>query len=196
MRRIRIFEHISLDGVIAPAPRKDGDDDYVNGGWTAPFRSVDGREFVVDAQGEGFDLLLGRRVYDLWSGYWPKAQKSVIADRINGATKYVVTHRPESLTWGPVQGLGTDWVEGVRSVKAEGGPDLILWGSSTLTSPLLERGLVDEVVLFVHPVLLGSGVRFFSDSASPQQLSLVSSKATSTGVQVNTFRYAGPLNGS
>jgi dihydrofolate reductase len=196
MRTLRIFEHISLDGIIAPAARKEGDDDYVHGGWTAGFRSVDGREFVVEAQGSGFDLLLGRRTYDLWSEYWPKAQKSPIADTFNAAKKYVATRRPESLTWGPAKGLGMDVAEGVRQVKASDGPNLILWGSSTITSLLLERGLVDEVVLFVYPVLLGSGIRFFSDTTSPQLLSLVSSKATSTGVQFNTYRYVSPLNGT
>jgi dihydrofolate reductase len=194
MRTLRIFEHISLDGIIAPAARKEGDDDYVHGGWTAGFRSVDGREFVVEAHGSGFDLLLGRRTYDLWSGYWPKAQKSPIADTFNGATKYVATHRPDSLTWGPAKDLGTDIIEGVRRVKADGGPDLILWGSSTLTSVLLEQGLVDEIVLFIYPVLLGRGIRFFSESTDPRLLALVSTKATSTGVQYNTYRYVGPLN--
>ncbi len=189
MRKIRIFEHISLDGMIAP----DGDGDYANGGWTAPYRSAAGREAVAEAQGSTFDLLLGRRTYDIWSGFWPKAGKSPLADGLNAATKYVATHRPDSLGWGPVENLGGDIVEGVRRVKSMEGPNLIVWGSSTLTSMLLEQGLVDEVLLLVYPVLLGRGKRCFSDSAGPRELALVSTKTTPTGVLLNTYRYVGSL---
>ncbi|HWZ57623.1 MAG TPA: dihydrofolate reductase family protein, partial [Gemmatimonadaceae bacterium] len=139
------------------------------------------------------DLLLGRRTYDIFAGYWPKAEKSAIADGLNAATKYVATHRPDSLAWGPVGDLGSDIMEGVRRVKSKDGPDLLVCGSSTLTSVLLEQGLVDEVVLFVYPVLLGPGKRFFSDSADPRELALVSSRATPTGVLVNTYRHVGSV---
>jgi dihydrofolate reductase len=192
MRKIRIFEHTSLDGVIQPrGPGEDGE--FENGGWTVPFRSLDGREALTATQGMGFDLLLGRRTYDLWSGHWPKAEKSPIADALNAATKHVATHRPDSLGWGPVQDLGTDVLEGVRGLKSKAGPDLIVWGSSTLTTALLENALVDEVVLIIYPVLLGRGKRFFSDGADPRKLALVSTKATSTGVLLNVYRPVGPL---
>ena len=149
MRKIRIIEHISLDGVIqAPGwPGEDGD--YPYGGWTVPHADPAVGEVIVAAHRDAFDLLLGRRTYDIWSGYWPKAGKSPMADSLNAATKYVATHRPDSLGWGPVGDLGADIMEGVRGVKSKDGPDLIVWGSSTLTSVLLEQGLVDEVVLFV-----------------------------------------------
>jgi dihydrofolate reductase len=189
MRKIRIFEHISLDGVIAP----DGDDDFANGGWTTPYRTPAGAEVVAEAQGKGFDLLLGRRTYDLWAGYWPKEKEGLFAGSINAATKYVATHRPESLGWGPVKDLGADIVQGVRGLKSKDGPDLIIWGSSTLTSVLLGQGLVDEVVLLFYPVLLGGGKRFFSDNADPRELALVSTKATPTGVLMNTYRHVGSL---
>ena len=81
--------------------------------------------------GETFDLLLGRRTYDLWSAFWPKAPSSPMSDGLNAATKYVATHRPESLEWGPFEGLGPDIVEDIRRIKSHNGPDLILWGSST-----------------------------------------------------------------
>src|ERR1700761_7303817 len=166
MRKIRIFEHISLDGVIEP----EGDDELANGGWSSPYRSAVGAAALAETQGSRFDLLLGRRTYDLWAGYWPKMKGGPFTDGINGATKYVATHRPESLTWGPVGNLGADLLEGVRRVKATDGPDLIVWGSSTLTSVLLGQGLVDEVVLLVYPILLGRGKRCFSDSADPREL--------------------------
>ncbi len=189
MRKIRIFEHISLDGMIAP----DGDGDYANGGWTAPYRSAAGREAVAEAQGSTFDLLLGRRTYDIWSGFWPKAGKSPLADGLNAATKYVATHRPDSLGLGPVENLGGDIVEGVRRVKSKEGPNLIVWGSSTLTSVLIEQGLVDEVLLIVYPVLLSRGKRLFSNSANPRELALISTKATSSGVLINSYRHVGSL---
>src|SRR4051812_41891111 len=187
MRKIRIFEHISLDGVI------EHEDGYAYGAWTAPYRSPAGLAAVLEAQGNSFDLLLGRRTYDLWSGYWPKAGKSPMADRLNAATKYVATHRPESLGWEPVKDLGADIIGSIHSIKSTDGPDLIVWGSSTLTSPLLEQGLVDEVVMLVYPVLLGRGKRLFSDKVDARELAFVSTKATPTGVLLNTYRYVGAL---
>jgi dihydrofolate reductase len=193
MRKIRMFEHISLDGVISPDKRDEGDDDFANGGWSAPYRSAAGAAALAEAQGKGFDLLLGRHTYDLWAGYWPTVKTGPFAEGLNAATKYVATHRPESLGWGPVEDLGADIMAGVRRVKAQDGPDLIVWGSSTLTSVLLEQGLVDEVVLIVYPVLLGRGKLFFSQSADACELALVSTKAMSTGVLINTYRHVGSL---
>ena len=193
MRKIRIIEHISLDGVIQAPGGRNEDGDYAHGGWAAPYRSAAGREAVAEAQGSSFDLLLGRRTYDIFAGYWPKAGKSPLADSLNAATKYVATHRPDSLGWGPVGDLGADVMEGIRRVKSQGGPDLLVWGSATLTSVLLEQGLVDEVVLAVYPLLLGRGKRCFSDNADARELALISTKATPTGVLLNTYRHAGAL---
>jgi dihydrofolate reductase len=192
MRKIRICEHTSLDDVIAPGGRHEGTD-YANGGRTTPYRTAAGAEAAAEANAKGYDLLLGRRTYDQWAGFWPKVKGGPFADHINAATKYVATHRPDSLGWGPVRDLGPDVIEGVRRVKSTDGADLVVWGSSTLTSVLLEQGLVDEVVLFVYPVLLGPGKRFFSDHADPRELALVSSKTTPTGVVANTYRYVGAL---
>ena len=193
MKKIRIFEHSSLDGVISPGRPGEYRDEYAHGGWMAPYRTPGGLEAVLEAQGRSFDLLLGRRTYDLWASFWPKAGNSPVADGLNAATKYVATHRPESLGWGPVKDLGADIIESVRGIKSKDGPDLIVWGSSTLTSVLLEHGLVDEVVLLVYPVLLGRGKRFFSDSADPRELAFVSTKATPTGVLINSYRHVGAL---
>jgi dihydrofolate reductase len=115
------------------------------------------------------------------------------ADAINAATKSVATHRREGLEWGPVGDLGPDVVGGIRRVKSTDGPDLIVWGSSTLTPVLLEHGLVDEVVLLVYPVLLGRGKRCFSDTADPREFALVSTKATPSGVLINIYRHVGPV---
>ncbi|HEV8002821.1 MAG TPA: dihydrofolate reductase family protein [Planctomycetaceae bacterium] len=189
MRKIRIFEHTSLDGVISPPE----DSVFADGGWSTPYRTPDGAAALAERQGKSFDLLLGRRTYDQWAGFWPKVKDGPFAEGLNAATKYVATHRPESLEWGPVGDLGADIMEGIRDIKSSDGPDLIVWGSSTLTSVLLEQGLVDDVVLIVYPVLLGRGKRFFSDSVDPRELAFVSTKATPTGVLLNHYRYVGPL---
>ena len=193
MRKLKIIEHISLDGVIQAPGGRNEDGDYPYGGWTLPYRDPASGKAVLAAHSEPFDLLLGRRTYDIWSGFWPKAPSSPLADDLNAATKYVATHRPDSLEWGPFEGLGPDVVEGVRRIKAMDGPSLILWGSSTLTSKLLEHGLADEVLLFIYPILLGKGKRFFSDGTPPSGLALTSTNAVSSGVLISTYTPAGPL---
>ena len=193
MRKIRIIEHISLDGVIqAPGGPKE-DPGYPYGGWAAPHDDPEGGQAIVDAQGERFDLLLGRRTYDIFAGFWPKAPKSPMADSLNAATKYVATHTPDSLAWGPAESLGPNLVEGVRRIKAKDGPHLIVWGSSTLTPVLLEHELADEILLLVFPVLLGTGKRIFSDGTPPRELALVATKAVQSGVIISTYRPNGPL---
>src|SRR5689334_7002920 len=162
MRKLKIIEHISLDGVIQHSADGDG---FPYSDWTAPYRTPAGREAIMAAQGDRFDLLLGRRTYDLWSGFWPKAPGGPMSDRLNAATKYVVTHHPDRLEWGPFEALGPDIAESVRRIKSQDGPDLVLSGSSTLTTTLLERGLADEVVLAVSPVLLGTGKRFLAQGS-------------------------------
>ena len=190
MRKLKIFEHISLDGVIQNSA-DNGDFPY--GDWTAPYRTPAGRDAVLAAYGERFDLLLGRRTYDLWSGFWPKAPSRPISDGLNAATKYIATHRPESLEWGPVEGLGPDIVEDIRRIKSQDGPNLILCGSSTLTSTLLEHRLAADVFLIVYPVLLGHGKRFFSEGTPPRSFELASTKALSSGIVINAYQASGPL---
>jgi dihydrofolate reductase len=189
MRKLKIMEHISLDGVIEIAETSD----FPYGDWTAPYRTPAGRDAVLEVQGERFDLLLGRRTYDLWSGFWPKAPSSPMADRINAATKYVATHRPQSLAWGPYESIGPDSVEGVRRIKSQEGPDLVLWGSSTLTSTLLEHGLADEVVLIVYPVLLGTGKRLFAEKTAARAFELAETKAMPSGITLTSYKAAGAL---
>ena len=190
MRQLKIIEHISLDGVIQHSADGDG---FPYSDWTAPYRTPAGRDAVTAAHGERFDLLLGRRTYDIWSGFWPKAPSSPIADRLNSATKFVATHRPESLAWSPFEGIGPAIVEDIRRIKSQDGPDLVLSGSSTLTSTVLEQGLADEVVLIVSPVLLGAGKRFFAEGTPASAFVLVSTHATPSGVILSTYKIAGPL---
>ncbi len=190
MRKLKIVEHISLDGVIQHSA--DGDD-FPYSDWTAPYRSPTGRDAMLAAYGGTFDLLLGRRTYDGWSGFWPKAPSSPMADALNAATKYVATHHPESLAWGPFEGVGPDLAEGIRRIKSQDGPDLVLSGSSTLTTPLLEHGLADEVMLAVYPVLLGRGKRFFAERTPAHLFELVSTRAFPSGIIFNAYKVIGPL---
>ncbi|HWV65539.1 dihydrofolate reductase family protein [Chitinophaga sp.] len=187
MRKIRIFEHSSLDGVI------EHDKNFVYGGWSAPYRTPAGLAMLLEAYGTRFDMLLGRKTYDEFLGYWPNAGDFPMANAINAATKYIATHRPESLEWGPVKSLGEDIIEGVRKLKSTDGPDLVLCGSISLTSVLLDAGLIDEVILIVYPVLLGKGKRLLSDSFDARELEFVSTASTATGVLVNTYRHLGSL---
>jgi dihydrofolate reductase len=190
MRKLRIFEHISLDGVIQTSADENN---FPYSDWSAPYRTPAGREMLLARYGEQFDLLLGRRTYEGFSRFWPKAPSSPMADRLNAAKKYVVTHRPESLEWGPFEGVGSEIVRGIRSVKSQDGPDLLLMGSSTLTSTVLEHGLVDEVVLLVDPVLLGTGKRLFAEGTPARAFELSSTTATPTGIVVNSYKPVGPL---
>jgi len=190
MRRLKLIEHISLDGVIQHSA--DGGD-FPYSDWTAPYRTPAGRDAMLAAYGGSFDLLLGRRTYDIWSNFWPTAPSSPLADGLNAARKYVVTHRAESLEWGPFEGLGPDIVKDIRRIKSQDGPDLILSGSSTLTSTLLEHGLADEVLLAVYPVLLGAGKRFFAAGAPARAFEFVSAKAMPSGIIFSSYKVAGPL---
>jgi dihydrofolate reductase len=194
MRKLRIFEHISLDGVIQASADENN---FPYSDWSAPYRTPAGREMLLARYGEKFDLLLGRRTYDGFSIFWPKAPSSPMADRLNAAKKYVATHRPESLGWGPFEavgsGVGSDIVEGIRRIKSQDGPDLLLFGSSTLTSTVLEHGLADEVVLLVDPVLLGTGKRILAEGTPARAFELASTTATPTGIVVNSYNPVGPL---
>tara|TARA_R110000868_G_scaffold53744_4_gene168555 strand:+ start:37463 stop:38077 length:615 start_codon:yes stop_codon:yes gene_type:complete len=194
MRKVTIIEHISLDGVVqAPGgPEEDAENGFEHGGWAFPhFDPADG-EAIDAAHGTSYDLLLGRRTYDIFGSYWPR-QEGPMADSLNGARKFVATHRPESLDWGPAEDLGADIIAGIASAKATPGPDLVVWGSSSLTPVLIEQGLADEVVLLVFPVLIGKGKRLFSDGVAPTELALISSQTAASGVVISTYRPAGAM---
>lgn len=194
MRTVRIIEHISLDGVIqAPGgPEEDRSGGFDYGGWAYPHHGHEAGMAIDKAQGQGFDLLLGRRTYDIFAGYWPR-QTGPMADSLNRARKFVATHRPDSLEWGPAESLGTDIPAGIARVKEAGGPDLVVWGSSTLTPLLIAEHLADEVVLLVFPVVIGRGRRIFSDQVQPSELTLIASKATPQGVVISTYKPAGAM---
>jgi dihydrofolate reductase len=190
MRKLKICEHISLDGVIQHSPDENN---FPYSSWSVPYRTPEGLALLIAEYGDRYDLLLGRRTYDAWSEVWPKAPSNPMADRLNAATKYVVTHRPDSLKWGPFESVGPDLAEGVRRIKSQDGPGLLLCGSSTLTTPLLEAGLADEVLLIFYPVLLGTGKRFFAEGTPPRTFELLNTKTTPTGVLLHHYKVVGPM---
>jgi len=190
MRKLKIFSHVSLDGVMQHTADENG---FPYGGWTGAYRSPEGMELTLAHHGASFDLVLGRRTYDAWSQFWPKAPSGPFADRLNAATKHVVTHRPTGLAWGPFKAIGPDPVEGIRRLKSEEGRDLVLSGSSTLTSTVLEHGLADEVVLAIYPVMLGTGKRFFAEGTPGRALELVSTQTTQTGIILSSYKVTGAL---
>jgi dihydrofolate reductase len=123
MRKIRIIEQISLDGVIqAPGGRDEGGGDYAHGGWAMPYVDATILDAIVAAQGKSFDLLLGRRTYDIFAGYWPKQTNGLVAGGLNAATKYVATHRPASLSWGSGRRPGRGHREGCSRRQVKGRP--------------------------------------------------------------------------
>jgi serine phosphatase RsbU (regulator of sigma subunit)/dihydrofolate reductase len=186
MRKLKIIEHISLDGVIQMT---NGPlDDFPYGDWTAQYRSPAGLQVVNEMYGKSCDVLIGRRTYDLWANFWPKAPKSAMADRLNAATKYVVTHRPESLKWGPFEVIGPDMVESIRHLKTRNGPHIMVAGSLGLISALLDHGLADELILLVNPIALGKGKRLFEGGSLPRGFALGSSKALPSGILVNIYK--------
>lgn len=181
-------------GIETPTPDMETDGRFSNPPMTTISRSDacwPGRAFA--AHGGRFDLPLGRRTYDMWSEFWPKAPSSPMADTLNAATKFVATHRPESLAWGPFEGVRADIVAGVRRIKSQDGPDLVLWGSSTLTRALLEHGLADEVLLFVYAVVLGTGKRLFAEGIPARSFELANTQTTPTGILINSYKVVGPL---
>jgi dihydrofolate reductase len=189
MRKLKIFEHTSLDGVTQHTADETN---FSYSGWTIPFRSPEGLAKLSVLYGDTYDVLLGRRSYDILSTFWPTAPSSPVADRLNAGRKYVATHRSEGLTWGPNEIVGPDLIESIRRIKAEPGPDLIVLGSSSLINPLLEAGLVDELVVSVFPVLIGTGKRLFSEG-TPQAFELISTDTTPTGVVINRYIPVGPM---
>ena len=196
MRKIVVAAFLSLDGVMqAPGgPEEDPDGGFRFGGWT--FHHWD--EMMGQKMGEAFatpfDLLLGRRTYDIFAAHWPHAGDEPPGPLFNSVTKYVATSDPASLTWQNSQSLGADVVARLKEIKAGDGPMLLVQGSSVLLQTLLANDLIDELQLWVFPVVLGSGKRLFGEGTLPAGFSLTESWASTTGVVVSTYRRAGEVS--
>ena len=140
-----------------------------------------------------FDMLLGRRTYEIFAAYWPNQGDNSIAKAFNKATKYVVTRSLDHLDWKTSLRIGGDIVDEVRRLKASDGPALHIWGSSELLQTLIAAELVDEYRMLVFPLVLGKGKRLFERSVPPRGLTLVETRSTPKGVLINTYHSAGPV---
>jgi len=194
MRKIIAATFVSLDGVMqAPGgPEEDPVGGFSFGGWTFHYFDEVGGAAMNELFSKPFALLLGRRTYDIFAAYWPY-QKDPIADAFNPATKYVATHRPDTLTWQNTQWLGPDIVAALRRLSQEDGPDLLIQGSADLIQTLLANGLIDEIRLMIFPLVLGKGKRLFGDDAMPAAFKLAKSQTSSTGVIIATYERAGKI---
>lgn len=190
MRTLKIFEHTSLDGVVQHSADENA---FPYSNWTVAFRTPEGLAKLCALYGDNYDVLLGRRTYDILGTFWSTAPSGPVSDRLNAGRKYVATHRAEGMTWGPFEIVGPDLAEGVRRLKSEPGPNIVVLGSSTLLTPLLEEGLVDELVVSVFPVLLGAGKRLFAEGIA-QAFEFIATDTTSSGVVLNRYKPTGGLN--
>ncbi|MGD9651537.1 MAG: dihydrofolate reductase family protein [Candidatus Dadabacteria bacterium] len=197
MRKIIVLSFMTLDGVIqAPGgPGEDTSGGFEYGGWTVPyFDDFSGR--VMDEQtGHPFDLLLGRKTYDIFAGYWPHQDESTtpFALKFNKARKYVASRSPIELDWNNSVLLQEDIVEEIKKLKAQDGPELQVYGSGDFIQTLLKNDLVDELWLKIFPITLGTGKRLFAEGTIPAAFELTDSKVSPSGVMIANFKRAGEV---
>ena len=187
MRKIIVLEHISLDGVIqAPGgPEEDTSNGFAYGGWSAPYSDESIGTALSKKMNMPFDLLLGRKTFDIWAGYWP--QHADVWPGVNKATKYVASNTMTSHEWQPSVFLNGDIAEKVAKIKGQQGPDLHVWGSGNLLQTLMKHDLVDAFWLMIYPVTLGSGKRLFAGGTIPAAFKVTESQVGSNGVIVANY---------
>ena len=193
MRKLIVLEHISMDGVIqAPGgPEEDPSGGFAYGGWVMPYSDEIGGTALRKQMNMPFDLLLGRKTFDIWEPFWPKH-----ADEwpgVNTATKYVASNTRTSSQWQPSVFLNGDIPEQVAKLKGQPGPDLNVWGSGNLLQTLIKHDLVDAFWLMIYPITLGSGKRLFADGTIPAAFKVTESTVTPTGVIVVNYERAGAV---
>jgi len=194
MRKIVVLMMVSLDGVMqAPGgPDEDTSSDFKYGGWTAPYADESFGPILNTELSVPFDLLLGRKTYEIWNAFWPK-QTGPIADPFNKAKKYVVSDKGVDLTWKESILIHDDVVAKIKALKAEDGPVFHVWGSSMLLQTLLKNDLVDELRLRTYPVTIGTGKRLFGEGTIPATFELMDSQTLSSGVILANYKRAGEL---
>lgn len=198
MRNIVVSTFVTLDGVLqAPGgPEEDRDSGFTHGGWSAGYWD----DVLARAMGASldrpFDLLLGRRTYEIFAAYWPHAVGQEFADALNHATKYVVSSTLEKAEWQRsivIRPGERDLPEQLRRLKEQDGPALQVHGSGQLIQSLIAHDLVDRYFLKIYPVLLGTGKRLFGEGTAPAGLRLVGSETSTTGVIIATYERAGEV---
>ncbi|NTJ64411.1 dihydrofolate reductase family protein [Agrobacterium rhizogenes] len=196
MRKVIAATFISLDGAMqAPGgPDEDPTGGFEYGGWVFPYSDEETGKALFELFEKPFDLLLGRKTYDIFAAFWPYVEgDDPIADRFNSVIKYVATHGDADLKWNKSQSLGKDVVAGIKELKAEEGPDLLIQGSGDLIQTLLRHGLIDEFKLMIFPVVLGGGKKLFAGGAVPAAMKLLRTHSSPTGVIFATYKPDGPV---
>lgn len=194
MRKIIVLEHISLDGVIqAPGgPDEDTSGGFAHGGWISSYSDEILGTLLRKQMNMPFDLLVGRKTFEIWEPYWPK---HVDAWRgVNTATKYVASNTITSSEWQPSVFLSGDIAEKVAKIKQQQGPDLHVWGSGNLIQTLLKHDLIDVFWLMIYPITLGVGKRLFADGTIPTAFKVTESNVTSDGVMIVNYERVSVLN--
>ena len=194
MRKLAVLTFVTLDGVMqAPGgPEEDPSGGFKHGGWSAPYWDDFMGRVMAEQMKWPFDLLLGRKTYEIFAGYWPKAEVPG-AKELNDATKFVVSTTLRKADWARSIIISGDVVQEIRKVKEQGGPELQVHGSGNLIQTLLKNDLIDEFRLKIFPITLGAGKRLFAEGSVPAGFKLIDSNASPKGVVVATYERAGDL---
>jgi len=194
MRKLTGAVFQSLDGVMqAPGgPEEDPTNGFNLGGWSHPFFTGDMGPFEGIISSD-YDLLLGRRTYEIFAAYWPNNQDDPIGAKFQRINKYVLTHSEEPLAWEHSRRLSGDTASAVAELKESDGRDLLIQGSSTLYPPLLSAGLIDRLLLMTFPVLLGKGKSIFDVSQRPSRMKLTNHYVSDKGVLFTTYEPDGEV---
>ena len=195
MRKLIVNTFLTLDGVMQ-APGGPGEDDsggFTYCGWSVNYWDGPMGRFMDDAMSRPFDLVLGRKTYDIFAAHWPNAPEEAGGKPLNDATKYVASRGRPALEWSNSVLIDGDVAEGVAALKAEEGPELQVHGSGNLVQTLLRHGLVDQFRLMVFPLVIGSGKRLFAEGTLPAGLRLVDSSVSTTGVLMGVYEPAGEI---
>ena len=199
MRKLIVAEQTSLDGVIQcpGGPEEDRSGDFRLGGWVVPYYDEVIGQALQDLLSQPFELLLGRRTYDIFAAYWPRvgadSASHAIADRFNSVPKHVATHRSDTLGWQNSHALKGDLADAIRALKSQDGANLLTWGSGDMVRQLLAAGLVDELRLLIFPVVLARGKRLFGDNAQVSAFTLADSASTPGGVLIARYVRSGEV---
>jgi dihydrofolate reductase len=197
MRTLMSNTFLTLDGVMqAPgAPDEDTDGGFTLGGWSVNYWDDHMGEVMGATMGVPFDLVLGRRTYDIFAAHWPYADEEDPAKKpLNAATKYVASRGRPHLDWTNSVLLDAEVPAAVAALKDTEGPELQVHGSADLIQTLMRHDLIDEYRIWVFPVVVGTGKRLFADGVVPKALTLIDSTLSSTGVMIGTYRPAGAIN--
>lgn len=195
MRKIVVLTFVSLDGVMqAPGgPEEDTSGDFKYGGWTVPYWDEFSGNIMGEQMGMPFDLLLGRKTYDIFAAYWPKQDPESLGAPFNKATKYVVSGSSPKLTWENSVLIDGNAAQKLKELKQQDGPMLQVHGSSNLIQTLLKNDLVDELWLKIFPVTLGQGKRLFESGTIPAAFELMESKTSPNGVIFANYKRSGEI---